>query len=150
MPVDMDAKRTWGSVIIDAPIGEVFSFVANPRNHHLFDGSDTVRASKLSAPDRLSLDAKFGMKMKLFGLPYQMNSVVREFEENRVIAWGHFGGHRWRYEFEEVSGGTKVTETFDWSTSKAPWFIESVGYSVQHEGNIERTLERLDAALTAS
>ena len=44
----------------------------------------------------------------------------QEFEENRRIAWAHVGGHRWRYELEEVDGGTRVTESFDWSTSRAP------------------------------
>lgn len=148
MPVDTERQRTWGSRVIDAPIDEVFSFVADPANHHLFDGSDTVRAAKLSAPDRLSGGAKFGMKMKFFGVPYQMNSVVKEFEENKVIAWAHFGGHRWRYEFAEVDGGTEVTETFDYSTCLVPKFIELMRYQEQHDGNIERTLERLEEAVT--
>lgn len=150
MPVDMDARQTSASRVIDAPIDVVFDIVANPAKHHEFDGSDTVRGSRLVAPDRLAMDAKFGMKMKFFGVPYIMSSRVKEFEVNTRIAWAHFGGHRWRYEFEEVDGGTKVTETFDWSTSINPWFIERSGYPQGHEGNIERTLERLEAAVLAA
>ena len=72
---------------------------------------------------RLTLGATFGMKMKL-GVPYPIENTVVEFEENRLIAWRHMGGHRWRYELEPVDDGTKVTETFDWSTSKAPFALE--------------------------
>ena len=48
-------------------------------------------------------------------------------EEGRRIAWAHLGGWRWRYEFEPVEGGTKVTETFDWSTAKLKLPLEIAG-----------------------
>jgi len=41
------------------------------------------------------------------------NRVV-EFEENRRIAWHHFAQFVWRYELEEVEGGTMVTESFNY------------------------------------
>ncbi len=72
-----------------------------------------------------------------------------EFEENRLIAWAHFGGHRWRYELEPIDEGTRVTETFDWSTAKAPKFIELMGYPKKHPANMEKTLERLESHVTA-
>jgi hypothetical protein len=106
------------------------------------DGSGTVRGVA-SGPERLRDGARFKMKMKL-GVPYQMSSTVKEFEENRCIAWAHVGGHRWRYELEEVDGGTKVTESFDWSTSLAPRFIEMAGYPERHKANLQKTLERLE------
>ena len=88
------------------------------------------------------------MKMKI-GLPYQMSSTVKEFDENRRIAWAHFGGHRWRYELEPVDGGTKVTESFDWSTSIGPKFIEMAGYPERHKDNLQKTLERLEEVVAA-
>jgi len=45
------------------------------------------------------------------------NRVV-EFEENRRIAWHHFAQFVWRYELEEVEGGTMVTESFNYDK---PW-----------------------------
>ena len=72
-----------------------------------------------------------------------------EYEENRLIAWQHFGKHRWRYELEPVEGGTEVTETFDWSTSTSPKALELAGYPERHLGNIERSLERLEEMATA-
>ena len=81
-------------------------------------------------------------------VPYKMSNEVVEFETDRLIAWQHFGKHRWRFELEPVGSGTKVTETFDWSTSRQPSVIEALGYPKRHEANIERTLAQLDAYLT--
>ncbi len=128
--------------LIDAPAADIFAIVQSPAGHAAMDGSGTVRGA-LKGPEKLELGTKFGMDMRL-GVPYRMSSVVKEFEQDRLIAWSHFGGHRWRFEFEEVEGGTRVTETFDWSTSKFPPFIELVGYPKKHPVNMEKTLERLD------
>ncbi len=75
---------------------------------------------------------------------------MKEYEKDRLIAWAHMGGHRWRYELEPVDGGTRVTETFDWSTSSSPKAIERMGYPKKHPTNMEATLERLDQHVTAS
>ena len=53
------------------------------------------------------------------GVPYLTKNTVVEYDEDRLIAWRHLGKHRWRYELEPVEGGTKVTETFDWSTARS-------------------------------
>lgn len=127
----------------------IFDILANPARHAEIDGSDTVRGAKTDAPVRLAMGTKFGMKMKIL-VPYDMRSTVVEFEEDRLIAWAHFGKHRWRYELEEVDGGTMVTETFDWSTSLFPQFIEAMGYPKKHLGNMEKTLERLEAVALAA
>jgi len=137
------------SRVIAAPIEKIFDIVADPRRHQDFDGSDTVSQAQLG-PKRLKLGAKFGMRMSIGPVPYFMRSKVVEFEENKRIAWAHFGKHRWRYEFEEVEGGTKVTETFDYSTSLSPAFIEKSGYPEKHKVNIAKTLERLDEVATTT
>ncbi len=77
---------------------------------------------------RLEMGSRFGMSMKMGPLPYRMSNRVVEFEQDRLIAWAHFGKHRWRYELSPVEGGCEVTETFDWSTARSPKFIESAGY----------------------
>ena len=101
----------------------------------------------MKGPERLELDSKFRMDMKL-GLPYKISSTVREFEENRLIAWAHLGKHRWRFELEPVDGGTKVTHTFDWSTAVVPKAIELAGYPKRHPGDMEATLEQLAELVT--
>ncbi len=134
------------SRVIDATPQEIFDVIADPARHCEFDGSGTVREAR--STERLSMGAKFGMNMKL-GVPYVIGNTVVEFDEPKRIAWRHMGHHRWRYELVEVEGGTEVTETFDWSTSKLKWFIERAGYPEKHPPNMEKTLERLDALLRA-
>jgi len=136
------------SRLIDAPAHVIFSILADPSRHAEIDGSGTVRGAQDETPKRLQLGSKFGMKMKIF-VPYDMRSTVVEYEENKLLAWAHFGKHRWRYELEEVDGGTMVTETFDWSTALVPKFIELAGYPKKHLPSMQKTLERLEAVATA-
>jgi len=136
------------SRLIDAPADVIFDVLADPARHAEIDGSGTVQGAKSEASQRLALGSKFGMKMKMV-VPYAMSSTVVEFEENRLIAWSHFYKHRWRYELEAVDGGTMVTETFDWSTALVPKSIELMGYPKSHPKNMAKTLERLEALVTA-
>jgi hypothetical protein len=133
--------------VIDATPEAIFAIVASPVGHTQIDGSGSVR-KVIAGPERLELESKFRMDMKL-GIPYKMTSTVMEFEENRLIAWAHFGKHRWRFELEPVDGGTLVTHSFDWSRSIAPKGIELAGYPKKHLANLEKTLEKLDALLTS-
>ncbi len=131
------------SIVIDAEPEAIFDLLADPRRHGTFDGSGTVQDTRVSAPDRLSDGAKFGMKMKLGPLPYTISNTVIEFEEGRRIAWRHLGRHVWRYVLEPVDGGTKVTEEFDWGASVFPPALQLAGYPVRNARSIEQTLLRL-------
>jgi hypothetical protein len=119
----------------------IFAVLADPRRHPLIDGSGSVRAVT-KGPDRLFLGARFGMDMRI-GLPYRITNTVVEFDEPHRIAWRHFGGHVWRYELEAVPEGTKVTETFDGRTSRAPWLLGLMRVERTHPAAMEATLERL-------
>jgi uncharacterized protein YndB with AHSA1/START domain len=130
------------SRVIDASPEAIFELLADPAMHGAFDGSGTVRGRR-GGGDRLTLGSTFGMDMQLGPIRYPMTSTVVEYEENRLIAWRHFGGHRWRYRLEPVDGGTRLTEEFDWSTSVFPKGIELAGYPKRHVGDIERTLQRI-------
>ena len=128
--------------LIAAEPGVIFDLLADPAAHSRFDGSDTVVEARSENPGRLELGARFGMNMRL-GVPYRISNEVVEFEENRRIAWRHFGHHIWRYELEPADGGTLVTESFDWSQARFPPLYEWVGYPDRHRQNMTRTLERL-------
>ena len=134
--------------LISAEASVIFDVLADPSQHAAIDGSDTVQGH-LGQQGRLSLGSTFAMRMRLW-LPYRSKSRVLEFEENQLIAWGHFGGHRWRYELRPVDEKTLVTETFDWSTSRLPLVIEAVGYPRRHLKNMERTLFRLAGLVETS
>ena len=141
MPRSVSRSRT-----ITAPPQTIFALLADPARHHEIDGSGTVIASRTDAPARLSLGAKFGMSMKV-GVPYKIENTVVAFVENETIAWKHFGGHVWRYELRAGAepGSTEVTETFDWSTSKGPLFLQLVGYPKRNAKVMEKTLDRMAA-----
>ena len=132
------------SIVVDASAADIFDILANPSRHSDFDGSGSVRSNRATAPERLSLGARFGMDMKIV-VPYRMTSEVVEFSENETVAWCHFGGHMWRYVLEPVDGGTRITEEFDWRPSKAPWFLSAMGYPEKNAVSMEKTLERLAA-----
>lgn len=130
------------SVVVDAKPEDVFALLADPRKHPLIDGSGTLREG-ISGPDRLVLGSKFGMRMKL-GLGYRISNTVVEYEEDRRIAWKHFGPHRWRYELEPVGeSSTKVTETFDYSRMPLPGVVGRTPLPSNNLKAIEKTLRRL-------
>jgi hypothetical protein len=130
------------STIVPAPAQMIFDLLADPRRHGEIDGSGSIQSAQLDAPERLSLNATFGMKMKI-GLPYKITNTVVEFEDNKTIAWRHFGGHIWRYILEPVDGGTKVTEQFDWNKSKSPLVLKLRKSPQDNAKSIEKTLENL-------
>lgn len=142
----MEQRSVSVSRVIDEPAERVFTVLADPAMHALIDGSGTVRDTKAPAHLRLALGARFGMSMKL-GVPYGITNEVVEFEEGRLIAWRHFGGHRWRWQLEPVDGGTRVTETFDWSTSRSPIALEVMRVPARNRRSMEATLERLEEHL---
>ena len=141
--VERMSRSVSRSAVVAAPPDEVFALLADPRRHAEIDGSGTVKAA-LSGPERLAPGATFGMRMRL-GVPYVIRNEVVEFEEGRRIAWRHLGHHVWRYELEPVEGGTRVTETFDWSPARAPKALELLGVPARNARSIDATLERLVA-----
>jgi uncharacterized protein YndB with AHSA1/START domain len=136
------------SRVVKASAEAIFEVLTDPSRHGEIDGSGMVQRAR-GESKRLELGSTFGMDMKLGPLPYRITNEVVEFEPNRLIAWRHLGRHRWRYELEPVEGGTRVTESFDWSTAVWPKGLELLGYPRKHEHSIDATLERLAAAVEA-
>jgi hypothetical protein len=136
-------RKVSTSRVIAADRQAIFEVIADPSLHPVIDGSGTVGGAQAGGPERLALGARFGMDMKM-GASYKILNEVVEFEEGRVIAWRHFNGHRWRYAFGDVPGGTEVTETFDWSIAKAKLPLELAGFPKRNLAAMRATLERLD------
>jgi len=99
------------------------------------------------APDRLYLGAKFSMQMKM-GVGYSTTNKVVAFEEDRTIAWHHIAHFVWRYDLEEVEGGTLVTESFNYDK---PWAFAIIraGFPERNCAAMIATLERLERAVTS-
>lgn len=141
--------------VVHASPAAIFDLLADPSRHPDIDGSGALREPKPGSPSRLSLGARFGMSMRI-GLPYSMVSEVVEFEEDRRIAWqskppgvfGRLGGGRiWRYELEEVEGGTRVTETWDLTKDKQKSFLRRGPVPRSTREAMERTLDRIQQLL---
>ena len=146
-PVPSTPQVVSESIDIVAPPEIVFTILADPRQQSRIDGSGSVRAL-LKGPERLSKGATFGVDMKLFGVPYKIRNTVVEFDEGRRVAWRHFGGHRWRYVLEPIEGGTRVTESFDYSMYAAPQrlVIEALRFPARNRAGIAGTLVNLKEA----
>jgi Polyketide cyclase / dehydrase and lipid transport len=144
--VDTGVRKVTRRVTVHARPAEVFALVADPHRHPELDGSGTVRDIPIVGPELLSKGAKFTVGMKQYGVPYKITSTVTDFEQDQLIEWQHPMGHRWRWEFSEIEPGvTQVTETFDYSTSKAPKMLELTGQPKKNSVGITETLDALAA-----
>src|ERR1700722_3226844 len=135
--------------VINAPAAALFAVVADATRHPEIDGSGQLVKAKDGAPHELAMGSTFGMSMKM-GLPYSMSNTVVEFGQDRRIAWrtvqagplGRFlGGRIWRYEFEPVDGGTKVTESWDISQDKQAFFLKHHRVGQSTAASMSKTLE---------
>jgi hypothetical protein len=130
------------SAVIAATPQQLFDIVANPAMHPVIDGSGSVKSVRPDVPARLSMGATFGMDMKL-GAPYKITNTVVEFDEPHQLGWRHFNGHIWRYIFEPVEGGTRVTEEWDARTVKNKLALRLMGFPARNRAGIQGTLKRL-------
>jgi hypothetical protein len=138
--IEMDRDTVSATTTVDATPAEVFDYVRRPANHGAISGDESVKGTTIG-PDVLGEGDRFGMQMKMYGLPYRVTSEVVEFQQGTRIAWCHFGGHRWRWDLEATpDGGTRVTETFDLSTAKVPAAIRIMGFPKRHRANVARSV----------
>jgi uncharacterized protein YndB with AHSA1/START domain len=142
----MKVRSVSATRVIKAAPARIFDLLADPRRHAELDGATTVIEVK-QAPPRLYLGATFSMDMQMhFG--YHVKNVVVAFEENKNIAWHHFAQFVWRYDLEEVPGGTQVTESFNYDK---PWAFAIIwlGWPERNQRAMQATLERIDELLTS-
>jgi uncharacterized protein YndB with AHSA1/START domain len=140
----IDNNSVSATIVVDAPPADVFDFLRRPKNHALISGDESVRGN-VSGPELLEPGSRFGMSMKV-GVPYRISSKVVEFDQDRVIAWCHLSGHRWRWQLDPVgTAQTRVTETYDQSTARAPFLLRAIGYPKRHQSNVANSVANLAA-----
>jgi hypothetical protein len=150
----MPRQQVSETAIIAAPAMRIFALLTDPAQHPLIDGTGSVLAVQDGGPERLTLGSKFGMDMKI-GAPYKILNTVVEYDQDRLIAWRHFYGHRWRWQLRPLDDGsnserTEVTETFDWSTARFPLLLTLSPFPRRNRRGIEKSLVRLAHIATAS
>ena len=147
----MDGDTLTVERLIQAPAARIFALLSDAAKHSSFDGSGTVRGTKGDSRP-LSLGTRFGMSMKM-GAPYTTSNEVVELEQDRRIAWrtsglfGLVGGRTWRYELIDQGSSTIVRETWDVSHDKQRFALKRSGFPAKTKRDMERTLERLAAAV---
>jgi hypothetical protein len=139
----MPRTQESASAVIAAPAEKIFALLTDPAMHSLIDGTGSVLGVQDGSPEQLTLGSKFGMDMKI-GAPYKILNTVVEYDQDRLIAWRHFYGHRWRWQLKPLSDGrTEVTETFDWSTTRFPLLLTLTPFPRRNRDGIEKSLVRL-------
>ena len=134
------------SADVDAPAEEVFAFLTRPANHAELSGDESVKGDRHGPEQLTGVGDKFGMSMKMYGLPYRITNTVVEFEPGRKVAWCHPGKHRWRWEVEaKEGGGSVVTETFDLSPSPLKPVLKVLGFPERHRANVEASVAKVAA-----
>ena len=145
----MPRAQESATAVIAAPPERIFALLTDPAMHPLIDGTGSVLGVQAGGPERLTLGSKFGMDMKI-GAPYKILNTVVEYDQDHLIAWRHFYGHRWRWQLKPLSGGrTEVTETFDWSTTRFPLLLTLTPFPRRNRLGIEKSLARLADIATA-
>ena len=145
VPTD-EPFKTAARITIEATPAKIFDLLANPRAHHLFDGSKTVK-NAISGPERLFLGATFSMAMKI-KVPYRIKNTVVAFEENKKISWCHLMKWTWTYELQDLgNASTLVTESFDASNipAFATWWLKKTGAMSHNPKWIAKSLVALKA-----
>lgn len=133
--------------MVHAPAQDIFAVLVDPAKHPLIDGSGTVQATRAEAPAKLELGSTFGMKMRR-GVPYSVTNTVVEYEKDRLIAWRHFGRHRWRWQLKPIDADTtEVTETFDWTNAPGGKLYGMLGFLDANTKGIEASLARLESVV---
>ncbi|MCT7659586.1 SRPBCC family protein [Mycobacterium deserti] len=138
---------------IAAPAADVFAVLCDPQGHVAIDATgmlqdadgDPVRKvgdSFVVHMDRESLnDFPLGR--------YDVTVSIREFEQDRLIAWTILGqirpqiGHVYGYRLEPVADGTLVTSFYDWSDIDPHWREANI-FPVVSESALRATLGILD------
>ena len=143
LPAEVPFK-TAARITIESTPAKIFDLLSNPRAHHLFDGSGTVKKA-VSGPERLFLGATFSMSMKV-KVPYRIKNTVIAFDENKKISWCHLMKWTWTYELQDIgNGSTQVTESFDASNipAFARWWLTKTGAMVHNPKWMAKSLVAL-------
>lgn len=141
---------------VDAPAGDLFAVLADPRRHVEIDGSGMLRpgvdSHKITGAGQV-----FTMEMHYAALgDYRTENHVVDFVAGRSIAWmtareGQVpAGVRWSWELEPLGDHrTAVVHTYDWSQVTDPAVLARVSFPRVSGEAMQDTVQRLVQAATA-
>jgi uncharacterized protein YndB with AHSA1/START domain len=141
------------SIDVAASAEDVFALLSDPRQHHVLDGSGSVKGCD-DAPETVAVGTEFTMRMRLNGMSYRSRNEVVEFDPPHRIAWRtrpysrligmFFGGQTWRFTITENDDGCVVTESWDPSTiERSTIATRTMRFADANQQGMEATLDRL-------
>lgn len=148
---------------IDASPDALFALLADPYQHHRWDGSGMVDGDA-RGPDRLQLGSTFTMGMHQSRVRYRSVNEVVELVPGRSIAWrtlGRWRGRRviggqiWRYQLVPTDGpdgrpATLVIHSYDWGAALAAPMLALLGYPRRMGRSMAVSLQRLAETAASS
>ena len=118
---DAAAKARTADRHVDATPEEIFALLVDPATHVRLDASDSVHGSRTPGPLTAVGDV-FVMDMHGRDIgDYQVHNRVVVLEPDRALGWapastdGTPGGQTWTYRLTTEGGGTRLSQTYDWS-----------------------------------
>ena len=105
------------SVDLPRPLAEVFAFFLDPRNLERVSPPD-LHLRVVEGPERLALSSRIVAAGRRWGVPQRIVSEVTAFEQGHSFTDTQVSGPfpRWvhTHDFEELPGGTRVTDRIDY------------------------------------
>lgn len=152
----MTATSVSATRTVAAPAADLFAVVADPRRHAEVDGSGMVVGDDVTGPIT-AVGEVFRMHVRHPRAgDYDTDNHVSRFEDGRLLAWRTAGvdkepaGWEWSWRFDPLDdGATRVTLTCDWSAVDDPAVLERMSFPVVPQPDLERSLDRLAAAVVA-
>jgi uncharacterized protein YndB with AHSA1/START domain len=140
--------------IVDAPVSQVFAFLADPANHVRLDTSGMMRSA--ANPSTITaMGDVFVMNMHNdFKGDHQVENHVVAYEPDRAIGWAPAepgespAGHTYVWELGPDGDRTIVSQTYDWSEFTHLDMLEHM--PVVDERQLRASLDKLADALGAS
>lgn len=143
---------------IAAPAADIFALLADPQGHVAIDATGMLQDAEGDPVQ--AVDDSFVVHMDREALgdfplgKYDVTVTIREFEQDRRIAWTILGqirpqiGHVYGYRLEPASesGGTLVTSFYDWSDIDPTWREANI-FPVISEAALRATLGILDRSV---
>ena len=131
------------ATVVNIPAADIFARLVDPHRHHELDGSGTVQP-EVDGPHRLRPGDAFIVRMKMFGVPYTVKSVVVEVVENEKVSWRHPAGYIWQWELRPLADGrTEVTELVDFREARGMAILKLVGEPKRNITGVEKSLAGL-------
>ncbi|MBO0676931.1 SRPBCC family protein [Mycolicibacterium sp. S2-37] len=141
--------------LIPAPAETIFAVLCDPQGHVAIDATGMLQDA--DGQPVSAVGDSFVVHMDREALndfpmgKYDVTVEIREFEQNRRIAWTILGqirpqiGHVYGYTLEPTDGGTLVTSFYDWSQIDDKWREAGI-FPVISEPALRGTLGILDRA----